>query len=84
LIPSANDEPYICRRFFLGRIGEKMTDQYRETKIKRDASGIEADIHEWDQSGCFASRGRADSYRLEMERLINNRSPEQLSSMAVA
>lgn len=58
-----------------------MTDQEREIKIKRAASGLEAAMHEWEQAGCFAARGRADSYRLAMEALIKGRSAGAVANM---
>lgn len=61
-----------------------MTDKDREMKIQRAASGIEAAMHEWEQSGCFAARGRADRYRLEMEALINGRGAVQAQTLVVA
>lgn len=61
-----------------------MTDQEREIKIKRAASGVEAAMHEWEQSGCFSARGRADRYRIEMEALIKGRSDGAVAGMEEA
>lgn len=58
-----------------------VTDTEREIKIQRAASGIEAAMHCWEQSGNFADRGRADRYRLEMEDLIRGRGPDQVARM---
>lgn len=58
-----------------------MTDNEREMKIQCAASGIEAAMDAWEQSGNFADRGRADGYRLIMEVLIRERSAEKVASM---
>jgi hypothetical protein len=61
-----------------------MTDKEREIKIQRCASGIEAAMHDYEQSGYFHDRGRADGYRIEMEALIKGRGADRVAAMEQA
>ena len=61
-----------------------MTDQKREQCIDNLALLIEGAMARWEATGCFHDRGQADGYRIHMERLICERSPEAVARMEVA
>ena len=58
-----------------------LSDDEREAAIQRAGKFIESSMAEWDESGCFAARGRAERARMLMEALIRGRSPERVAQM---
>ena len=60
-----------------------MTAAEREAHIKYLGAQIELHYGAYVSRGCFAARGSADGYRLQMERAIAARSPAAVAAMEV-
>jgi hypothetical protein len=57
-------------------------DRDRESRIHYHRQEMEAAMRAYEAGGCFADRGRADYHRIQFEREIADRSPEQRARMA--
>lgn len=49
-------------------------DEQREELIRKAGAAMKSAYREWEVSGCFDARGRADAERMRMESLIRGRS----------
>lgn len=58
-----------------------MTDADRERLIASAGYQLQAWMAEYERTSCFSTRGTADFWRLRMEALIRERSPEQVRAM---
>lgn len=58
-----------------------MTHAELEKRIKDLGHLMVAAYDRYEVSGCFADRGEADAWRLQMEAAIASRSPEQVACM---
>ena len=58
-----------------------MTAAERESHIKHLGAQMELHYAVYVHTGCFAARGSADGYRMQMERAIAQRSPLVVASM---
>lgn len=60
---------------------DELLDQGRELAIKTAGKAMEAHYAAYERTGDFSERGAADAARLNMERLIAERSPAQIARM---
>lgn len=60
-----------------------MTATEREAHIKGLGDQMTAAYDAYSATGCFAARGSADGYRIQMERAIGQRSPAAVAAMEV-
>lgn len=60
-----------------------MTAAEREAHIKRLGEQMELHHAVYVHTGCFAARGSADGYRVQMERAIGQRSASVVANMEV-
>ena len=58
-----------------------MTDQKREKAISDMGLLMTSAYARYELTHCFSDKGRADSYRIAMERLIGQRSLAQIEQM---
>lgn len=58
-----------------------MTDQEREEAIADMGQLMTSAYARYEITHCFSDKGRADFYRMAMERLISQRSPAQIKQM---
>lgn len=63
------------------RADEPLTDEGRERAIVTSGLEMQRAMREWEHTGCFAARGRADFWRVCMERDIHARSHEQVARL---
>lgn len=57
------------------------SDAAHELCIKRLGEQMLQHHERWAATGCFAARGSADGYRLQMEAAIGQRSPQAIAFM---
>lgn len=60
-----------------------MTFTEHEAHIKHLGENMELHYAVYAFTGCFAARGSADGYRMQMERAIGQRSPAVVAAMEV-
>ena len=60
-----------------------MAAQERELRIQAHGLLMQAEMLAWEHAGCFAARGAADYHRIQMEKLIAERSPGAVARMAL-
>lgn len=60
---------------------DELLDQGRELAIQTAGKVMEAHYAAYERTGDFGDRGAADASRLNMERLIAERSPAQIARM---
>jgi hypothetical protein len=56
-------------------------DWEREHYIRYCGEQLQEAMVRWERESCFSARGEADFWRIEMEREISRRSPEQVARM---
>ena len=57
------------------------SDAAHELRIKRLGEQMLQHHERWAATGCFAARGSADGYRIQMEAAIGQRSPQAVAFM---
>lgn len=58
-----------------------VVDEENERHIRDCGWLMQCALHRWEQSGCFAARGEADRWRIEMEAAIKARSAAQVARL---
>ena len=60
---------------------DELLDRGRELAIQTAGKAMEPHYAAYERTGDFSERGAADAARLNMERLIKERSPAQIAKM---
>jgi hypothetical protein len=83
--PSVSEIPPAVGEVLCGGIDDfcqtGLTDEEREQAIQRARAAMEAAYAEWEASGCFSARGRAQRLQNIMADLIRGRSAGQVERM---